>query len=165
MGKQHVAIGAGWTRLGLRGILRRRASAAPRPPLLLKRFFTWWNGATLGALYDIGRRAVLVGRDEQNNRYYEERRPSLDGRKRRYVLYEGLAEPSKVPPDWHGWLHHTYAEPPTVAPLPRKAWELPHVPNLTGTPGAWRPKGSLARPGERAKATGDYEAWTPDEPA
>lgn len=130
--------------------------------MLLKRIFTWWNGATLGALYDIGRRGVLVGRDEQNNRYYEERRPSIDGRKRRWVLYEGLAEPSKVPPDWHGWLHHVFDQPPTIEPLSRKPWELPHEPNRTGTPAAWRPKGSLARPGDRAKATGDYEAWSPD---
>jgi NADH:ubiquinone oxidoreductase subunit len=130
--------------------------------LILKRIFTWWNGATLGAFYDIGRRGVLVGQDEQSNRYYEERKPSLDGRKRRWVLYEGLAEPSKVPPDWHGWLHHTFEAPPTTDPLPRKAWETPHIPNLTGTPGAYRPRGSLARPGDRPKATGDYEAWTPE---
>ena len=130
--------------------------------MLLKRIFSWWNGATLGAFYDIGRRGLFVGHDDQNNRYFEERKPSLDGRKRRWVLYEGLAEPSKVPPDWHGWLHYTFDEPPTKAPLPRKAWELPHVPNLTGTPGAYRPRGSLARHGDRQKATGDYEAWKPE---
>ena len=50
---------------------------------MLKRIFTWWNGATLGALLDIGRRGAFVGEDEQGNRYYEERRPSLEGRKRR----------------------------------------------------------------------------------
>ncbi|MDX2233386.1 MAG: NADH:ubiquinone oxidoreductase subunit NDUFA12 [Hyphomonadaceae bacterium] len=130
--------------------------------MILKRIFTWWNGATLGALYDIGRRGALVGQDEQNNRYYEERKPSLDGRKRRWVVYEGLAEASKVPPDWHGWLHHTYEAPPTTEPLPRKAWERPHIPNLTGTPGAYRPRGSLARGGGRPRATGDYEPWTPE---
>lgn len=131
-------------------------------PLFLKRIFSWWNGATFGALYDIGRRGAAVGQDEQGNRYFEERRASADGRRRRYVLYAGLAEPSQVPPDWHGWLHYTFDEPPTTAPLPRKAWEKAHVPNLTGTPGAYRPKGSLARPGERAKATGDYEPWRPE---
>jgi NADH:ubiquinone oxidoreductase subunit len=130
--------------------------------LFLKRFFTWWNGSTLGASFDIHRRSAFVGQDDQGNRYFEEQRPSLDGRKRRYVIYAGLAEPSKVPPDWHGWLHYSFDEPPTVAPLPRKAWEQPHLPNLTGTPGAYRPKGSLARGGERAKAAADYQAWTPE---
>jgi NADH:ubiquinone oxidoreductase subunit len=129
---------------------------------LLARIFTWWNGATLGALYDIGRRGRFVGEDEQGNRYYEERRPSLEGRKRRYVVYKGLAEASRVPPDWHAWMHHIVKDPPTVAPLPRKRWEIPHRPNLTGTAYAYRPPGSLARRGERAPATGDYEAWKPD---
>ncbi|MBU6407543.1 MAG: NADH:ubiquinone oxidoreductase subunit NDUFA12 [Alphaproteobacteria bacterium] len=129
---------------------------------MLDKIFTWWNGATLGASYDIGRRAGFVGKDEQGNQYFEEKRPSLDGRKRRWVIYHGLAEASRVPPDWHGWLHHTFEEPPTIAPLKKKAFEKPHRPNLTGTIHAYRPPGSLARGGERAPATGDYEAWKPD---
>jgi len=129
---------------------------------MLDKIFTWWNGATLGASYDIGRRASFVGKDEQGNQYFEEKRPSLDGRKRRWVIYHGLAEASRVPPDWHGWLHHTFEEPPTIAPLKKKAFEKPHRPNLTGTIHAYRPPGSLARGGERAPATGDYEAWKPD---
>lgn len=129
---------------------------------MLKRIFTWWNGATLGALFDINRRGAFVGEDEQGNRYYEERRPSLEGRKRRYVVYKGLAEASRVSADWHGWMHHTQADPPTVRPLKRHAWEQPHIPNLTGTVRAYRPKGALGRGGVRAAATADYEAWTPD---
>ena len=42
-----------------------------------------------------------------------------------------------------------------------KSWEIAHKPNLTGTADAYRPKGSLAEGGERAKSSGDYEAWTP----
>lgn len=132
---------------------------------MLKRIFIWWNGATLGALFDIGRRGVRVGEDEQGNRFFEERRPSLNGKKRRWVIYNGLAEASRVSPDWHGWMHHTVDDPPTIAPLSRKAWELPHLPNQTGTIRAYRPKGSLARGGVRAAATSDYEAWTPDQEA
>lgn len=129
---------------------------------MLKRIFTWWNGATLGALFDIGRRGVLVGRDEAGNRYYEEKKPSLEGRKRRYVIYSGLAEASRVTADWHGWMHHTVEDPPTVSPPRLKSWEKPHIPNLTGTRYAYRPKGSMARGGVRAASTGDYEAWSPD---
>lgn len=128
---------------------------------LLTPVFSWWNGATLGARFDIGRRGVFVGEDEQGNKYYEEKRPSIEGRKRRYVIYNGLAEASRVTPDWHGWMHHTIAEPPTVSPLKKQKWELPHEPNLTGTRYAYRPKGSLARGGVRQASTADYEAWTP----
>jgi NADH:ubiquinone oxidoreductase subunit len=125
-------------------------------------WFTWWNSATIGARFDIGRRGVFVGEDEAGNKYYEERRPSLEGRKRRWVLYNGLAEPSRVTPDWHGWLHHTFEEPPTFAPFKTRAWERPHKPNMTGTIEAYRPPGSLARGGVRSPATGDYEAWKPE---
>jgi NADH:ubiquinone oxidoreductase subunit len=129
---------------------------------MLAKIFIWWNGATLGALFDIGKRATLVGKDEQGNRYFEERKPSLEGRKRRYVLYKGYAEASRVSADWHGWLHHTFDKPPTVAPLATKTWELGHKPNMTGTADAYRPKGSLSRGGDRSASTGDYEAWNPD---
>ena len=72
-------------------------------------------------------------------------RDSYDGRKRRWVIYRGYAEASKVPAEWHGWLHHTFDEPPTIEPLKRRSWEKDYVPNLTGTTEAWRPTGSLAR--------------------
>ncbi len=132
---------------------------------MLKAIFTWWNGATIGIRFTVGRRAVLVGQDEQGNKYYEARddKDSYDkGRKRRYVIYNGYAEASKVPPDWHGWLRFTFDEPPTKDPLPRRVWEKDHIPNLSGAIGAWKPKGSISQGGVRPVATGDYEAWTPE---
>ncbi|MDR3512281.1 MAG: NADH:ubiquinone oxidoreductase subunit NDUFA12 [Caulobacteraceae bacterium] len=131
---------------------------------MLKAIFTWWNGATIGVLFTIGRRGAFVGQDEFGNRYYEARdnKDSYDQRKRRWVTFKGYAEASKVPPDWHGWLHHTFEAPPTVEPLLRRAWEKDYLPNLTGTVEAWRPAGSLARTGERPAATGDYQAWRPE---
>lgn len=77
-------------------------------------------------------------------------------------MYEGLAEPSKVPADWHGWLHHAYDMPPTLAPLERHDWELDHKPNMTGTPYATKPKGSLSNDQDRQRAAGDYDSWSPD---
>ena len=131
---------------------------------MLKNIFTWWNGATIGIRFTLGRRGVFIGKDELGNSYYEAKdtKDSYDGRKRRYVVYNGYAEASKVSPDWHGWLHHTFEEPPTVEPMKRQSWERDHIPNLTGTVHAWRPQGSIARSGERQKATGDYEAWRPE---
>ena len=126
------------------------------------KIFTWWNSATLGALFDIKRRSRLVGEDAYGNRYFEDRKASIEGRKRRYVVYRGLAEPSKVPADWHGWLHHTFDLPPTEQPLERKPWEADHQPNLTGTMFAYRPQGSLKGGGTRREADSDYQAWSPD---
>ena len=131
---------------------------------VLKAIFTWWNGATIGVRWTIKRTGRPVGEDEFGNRYYEARnnKESYDGRKRRWVVYKGYAEASKVSPDWHGWLHHTFDKPPTIEPLMRRGWEKDYIPNLTGTIEAWRPSGSLARTGERPPATGDYQAWRPD---
>jgi len=131
---------------------------------VLKAIFTWWNGAALGARLQIKRRSRFVGEDANGNRYFEARdtKDSYDGRKRRWVIYKGYAEASKVPPDWHGWLRYTFDEPPTTAPLPRRKWEKDHLPNLTGTVNAWRPAGSIARTGQRPHATGDYQAWKPE---
>lgn len=129
---------------------------------MLAKIFTWWNGTTIGALFDIKRRSNFVGEDDYGNRYFEDRKPSLGTLHRRYVIYRGLAEPSKVPAEWHGWLHHTLSEPPTEAPLARQSWETDHKPNMTGTVFATKPKGSLSERGGRQKSDADYEAWTPD---
>lgn len=132
---------------------------------MFSQLFTWWNSTTYGTSFTLWRRgAKLVGKDDQGNRYYEEVRPSAsDGRTRRFVVYHGVAEASRVPPDWHGWLHHTFEVPPTEAPLLRRNWEKDHLPNMTGTPLAYHPKGSLSR-GLAAKTPGDaYEAWSPED--
>ena len=130
---------------------------------VLGKIFGWTSGATIGTLFTIAKRGALVGTDEFGNRYYQSRdTTSYDGRRRRWVVYNGYADASKVPPDWHGWLHYTFDEPPTEQPLPRRAWEKDHLPNLSGTPMAWRPQGSLAAEGRRPAATGDYEAWRPE---
>jgi NADH:ubiquinone oxidoreductase subunit len=132
---------------------------------VLKAIFTWWNGASFGLRCHVGRKGVLVGRDDFGNTYFESRdnKDSYDGRKRRWVIYDGYAEASKVPPEWHGWLRYTFDQPPTIEPLTRQKWEKDHLPNMTGTVNAWHPPGSIARGGIRGKATGDYEAWAPED--
>lgn len=123
----------------------------------LAHIFTWWNDYTLGTKLFTACKGELVGSDEQGNRYYRERKGA-----RRWVVYNGEVEASRIPPDWHAWLHHTVDAPPTERPLPRKVWEKDHLPNLTGTPGAYLPPGSLAERGQRSRASGDYEAWRPE---
>ena len=129
----------------------------------VKRLFAWWDGATFGTLLQVGRKGTKVGEDEYGNTYYEEKGEGYDGRKRRWVTYSGYADASRVPPEWHGWMHYMYDETPTDSPLPTQSWELPHQPNLTGTVHAYRPKGSLDRGGQRRKTASDYEAWAPSD--
>ena len=121
----------------------------------LTRVFTWWNGQTIGTKLYTSRKGRKVGEDAQGNVYYQ----TADG-KRRWVIFKGEMEASRVPPDWHGWLHHTWDESPTKAPLKHKAWEKPHQENLTGTAAAYAPAGSI-RKGDLAQRR-DYEAWQPE---
>ena len=124
---------------------------------LLTEIFTWWNGQTLGTRLFTARRGEKVGEDADGNCFYQTR----DG-KRRWVIYAGEAEASRVSPDWHGWLHHTFSEPPEDDGLPRKPWEKDHSPNMTGTDGAYRPPGSVLTPRARDRVGSDYEAWQPE---
>lgn len=116
---------------------------------------TWYHGSTLGTRLFTWRKGVKVGEDDQGNVFYETR----DGKKR-WVVYADEPEASKISPDWHGWLHHTWHEAPSKAPLPRKTWEKPHQENLTGSAMAYAPIGSIrnATPTPRS----DYEAWQPE---
>src|SRR5439155_934342 len=86
------------------------------------RLFTWWKGE-------------LVGTDQFGNRYYREKggRPRVRGggrasRERRWVIYNGEAEASRVPPEWHAWLHHSVDAPPQPEQWPHYPWQKEHVP-------------------------------------
>ena len=119
--------------------------------------FTWWNDQTWGTAWFTFKKGVAVGDDEQGNKYYRERKGP-----RRWVIYNGDIDASRIAPEWHRWLHYTSDEPPTEKPLPTKPWEKEHQPNLTGTAQAYFPPGSLNEAGIRSPATGDYEAWKPE---
>jgi NADH:ubiquinone oxidoreductase subunit len=128
------------------------------------RLFTWWNGQTFGTQLSTRLYGESVGEDEFGNRYYRTRGGKIDpalGIERRWVIYNGVAEPSTVPPSWFGWLHHTVDISPTDEKVNPRPWEKPHRPNLTGTAGAYRPTGSTLAEGRRPKATGDYTPWSP----
>ncbi len=127
---------------------------------MLMRIFTWWNGATLGTSLFSWRNGKAIGTDPAGNAYFESKKP-VSGQTRRWVMYQGPNDASRVPPEWFGWLHHQTDILPTDLPAPR-AWVKEPVPNLTGTPAAYRPVGALERGGNRAAATGDYEAWSPN---
>jgi NADH:ubiquinone oxidoreductase subunit len=119
------------------------------------RLLTWWNSQTVGTQLFTWRNGVKVGEDDDGNVFYR----TKDGKKR-WVIFNGEAEASRVSPDWHGWLHHTWDEPPSEQPLRHRPWEKPHLANLTGTPAAYAPAGSLRRPQPEQRQ--DYEAWSPE---
>lgn len=121
----------------------------------IKRIFTWWDGQSFGTQLWSNRHGIKVGEDAEGNVFYHNKDDS-----RRWVIYNGQNEASRVAPEWHGWLHKTWDEPPTAENMRHKPWEKPHLENLSGTAAAYAPAGSLrqAKPVEKT----DYEAWTPE---
>lgn len=108
------------------------------------------------------RRGEKVGTDRFGNVYYRDK-TGKRGKERRWVIYAGEPEASKVPPEWHGWLHYTVAEPlPEQSSQFHKPWQKEHLPNLSGSVQAYRPPGHQYVGGQRVQATGDYEPWTPN---
>ena len=123
--------------------------------------FTWWNGATISTVLYGLRGKTKVGEDDLGNAYWEGGQDTA-GNPRRWVIYVGANDASRVPPEWFSWLHHQIDDIPSRAFPPARPWQKHGVPNMTGTALAYRPAGALEKGGNRAAATGDYEAWTPE---
>lgn len=108
--------------------------------------------------------AKFVGSDAYGNKYYRAKARKGYKHERRFVRYHGAPEATKIPPEWHGWMHHqTDVVPAKAGQSFRRSWQKPHQQNMTGTKEAYLPQGHLLRSGQRPSATGDYEAWQPPE--
>lgn len=130
---------------------------------ILKSIFTWWDGPTIGTRIFTRMNGEEVGRDGAGNVYFRSKDNKKPGRReRRWVIYQGDNEASRVPPEWHGWLHYTHHDVPD-ADAERRPWVREHRPNATGTGGAYLRPGALPTQQARPKTLGDYESWTPDD--
>ncbi|WP_417248998.1 NADH:ubiquinone oxidoreductase subunit NDUFA12 [Celeribacter sp.] len=119
------------------------------------RAVVWWKGQTIGTQLFTWRHGIKVGEDSQGNLFYRNEADT-----RRWVIYNGEVEASRIDPNWHGWLHRTFDNHPGHEPLVHKEWEKPHVENLTGTAAAYAPAGSIRQPHPVERR--DYEAWQPE---
>ena len=127
----------------------------------LANIFTWWNGSTFGTWLAARRLGTQVGEDAVGNRYFEIRR-GKNLPPRRWVLYSGSNDASRVTPQWHGWLHGALDDLPGEALPPPRPWQAEPQANVTGTPAAYHPAGAIGDGSLRATARGDYEAWSPE---
>jgi len=125
---------------------------------VLSKIFTWWNGATVGTALFTRLKGAEVGRDDAGNLYYE----SKGVPPRRWVIYSGSNDGSRVPPEWQAWLRGTIDDLPEKAMPPRRAFQKPAEANLTGTIAAFRPDGALGSGRIRPASTGDYQPWIPE---
>lgn len=119
--------------------------------------FIWWHKQTFGTRVWTWLHGNHVGTDEFGNRYFKSRKGD-----RRWVIYNGPAEASAIPPGWHGWMHYRTERLPTEDHYEPRFWEQVHQRNMTGTSQAYRPDSSLLAKGERPKVSADYDAWSPE---
>ena len=101
---------------------------------ILKEIFTWWNHQTLGTRIQIFFFGKFVGEDHLGNKYFKSKSD------RRWVIYNGEIEASKIPNEWYSWMHFTSNKIENVHELKKFEWQKPHRPNLTGSNQAYNPK-------------------------
>lgn len=79
-----------------------------------------------------------IGADQFCNKYFVGKSTNYLGHPKRFVIYNGRNESSKVPPMWHAWLHYLNDEIPNND-NELYDWQQKHIPNLTGTKHAYNP--------------------------
>jgi len=116
--------------------------------IFFKQIFTWWNRQTLGTMILTIFTGRFKGKDQLGNKYYENRKG------KRWVIYSGVIDASKIPPEWHLWIHFLTNKVPDNSST-KYEWEKEHQPNMTGTESAYRPKKIIESKDIKKK----YETW------
>jgi NADH:ubiquinone oxidoreductase subunit len=101
-----------------------------------------------------------VGHDEFGNRYFEMRQADYWGKNRRICIYNGNPEATKIPAEWHGWMHYKYNFE-TVKKLENKyIWQSKHIPLISDVLDkvTARLKGTRT---QRQKEQRRYDSWKP----
>jgi len=114
---------------------------------LLKQIFIWWNQETLGTKLKTIFSGELVGSDSAGNKYYQ------DKAGKRWVIYSGEIDASKITSEWYSWMHFTNNRIENNHDLEKYNWQKPHLSNQTGTKNAHHPN----RNNEQIKKK--YTSW------
>ena len=101
---------------------------------VFKQIFTWWNQQTLGTRIHTFLKGKFVGQDEFGNKYYENK-----NRSKRWVIYQGEIDASKISYDWYSWIHFTKNKIELNQKIKKYSWQRPHSPNKTGTSRSYHP--------------------------
>ena len=116
----------------------------------VKQIFIWWHRQTISTFIYTLFIGKLVGKDEFGNKYYS------NSKEKRWVIYKNRVESSKIPPEWHLWIHFLTNSKPSNDPN-KFSWQKKHEENLSGTAKAHKPEGSLAS--DSKKDMKKYETW------
>ena len=101
----------------------------------LKQLFTWWHRQTLGTFLYTLILGKFVGEDEFGNKYFENKKG-----KKRWVIYSGEIEATKIPIEWYSWMHFIKNKIEGTHELKKYNWQKNHLSNQTGTDKAYNPQ-------------------------
>jgi NADH:ubiquinone oxidoreductase subunit len=91
-----------------------------------------------------------IGTDMFDNKYYN---TFSSGQEKRWVIYHGVPDPSKISAEWHGWLHF-------IQDVPLSYSKTKWIPNTTGTKFARNSITSIENFSQNALQC--YESWSPN---
>ena len=118
---------------------------------MIKQIFTWWNSQTLGTFLYTFFFGKFVGKDNSGNKYYQ------NNKGKRWVIYNGEINASKIESDWYQWIHYQTNSDPLKTKVSKHPWQKPHSDNKTGTEKAYRPNKIINKKKDFKK----YESWKP----
>ena len=118
---------------------------------MIKQIFTWWNSQTFGTFIYTIFFGKLVGKDEFGNKYYKNKRG------KRWVIYNGEINASKITADWFSWMHSATDSIPSDNSQKKYSWQKPHKENKTGTSESYKPN----KIRKNSKDFRKYETWKP----
>ena len=112
------------------------------------KLYTWFYGK-------------MVGTDQIGNKYYTNNINYNELNAKRWVIFNGEIEASKIPPHWHAWLHKSVDLPP-LNYKHKYPWQKNHEQNKTGTAEAYYPDSHpLSKFYNKDAVENEYESWTP----
>ena len=118
---------------------------------MIKQIFTWWNSQTVGTFIYTTFFGKFKGTDQFGNKYYQ------NNKGKRWVIYKGEINASKITSDWHSWIHGTSVDIPTKNQEKKFTWQKPHKDNKTGTKESYKPN----KISKNSKKFKKYESWKP----
>ena len=118
---------------------------------MIKQIFTWWNRQTFGTFLYTLFFGKFAGKDNSGNKYYQ------NSKGKRWVIYNGEINASKIESDWYQWMHYQTNINPLKTKISKHPWQKPHSDNKTGTEKAYRPNKITNKKKDFKK----YESWKP----
>ena len=100
-----------------------------------------------------------VGVDKFGNTYYRSSSRNKKAEKR-WVIYNGIVEASKVPAIWHSWLHHVTDTLPNENSNEPFIWQKTHKANFTATDKSYHPLTEKEK--YSSNKTSYYSSWDPN---